>query len=162
MYSKQYEKLSKPFRKYKSILLFMNKLLTFIGYTSYPILLGWTWFINKELLLPMILIPGIGFILLTFVRKAINRKRPYETYNIDSMIKKDTKGNSMPSRHVFSMSIIAVSWLVVSPIVGSVLLLFSIFLAFIRVIGGVHYISDVIVAIICACVWGLLFIFFPF
>ena len=78
------------------------------------------------------------------------------------MIKKDTKGNSMPSRHVFSMSIIAVSWLVVSPIVGSVLLLFSIFLAFIRVIGGVHYISDVIVAIICACVWGLLFIFFPF
>ena len=162
MYSKQYEKLSKPFRKYKSILLFMNKLLTFIGYTSYPILLGWTWFINKELLLPMILIPGIGFILLTFVRKAINRKRPYETYNIDSMIKKDTKGNSMPSRHVFSMSIIAVSWLVVSPIVGSVLLLFSILLAFIRVIGGVHYISDVIVAIICACVWGLLFIFFPF
>lgn len=162
MYSKQYEKLSKPFRKYKSILLFMNKLLTFIGYTSYPILLGWTWFINKELLLPMILIPGIGFILLTFVRKAINRKRPYETYNIDSMIKKDTKGNSMPSRHVFSMSIIAVSWLVVSPIVGSVLLLFSILLAFIRVIGGVHYISDVIVAIICACIWGLLFIFVPF
>ena len=162
MYSKQYEKLSKPFRKYKSILLFMNKLLTFIGYTSYPILLGWTWFINKELLLPMILIPGIGFILLTFVRKVINRKRPYETYNIDSMIKKDTKGNSMPSRHVFSMSIIAVSWFVVSPIVGSVLLLFSILLAFIRVIGGVHYISDVIVAIICACVWGLLFIFFPF
>lgn len=162
MYSKQYEKLSKPFRKYKSILLFMNKLLTFIGYTSYPILLGWTWFINKELLLPMILIPGIGFILLTFVRKAMNRKRPYETYNIDSMIKKDTKGNSMPSRHVFSMSIIAVSWLVVSPIVGSVLLLFSILLAFIRVIGGVHYISDVIVAIICACIWGLLFIFVPF
>ena len=162
MYSKQYEKLSKPFRKYKSVLIFMNKLLTLIGYASYPILLICTWFIKKELVIPMVLIPGSGFILLTFVRKAINRKRPYETYNIDSIIKKDTKGNSMPSRHVFSMSVIAVSWFVVSPIVGSILFIFSTLLAYIRVIGGVHYISDVIVAIICACIWGLLFIFVPF
>lgn len=162
MYCKQYEKLSKPFIKYKNIILLLNKLLTMVGYASYPVLLIYTWFVNKELILPIILIPATGFLLLTFVRKAINRKRPYESYNIDSIIKKDTKGNSMPSRHVFSMSIIAVSWFVLSPIVGVILFGFAILLACIRVIGGVHYMSDVIVAILCAIGWGILFVFFPF
>ncbi len=162
MYSKKYEKISKPFIKYKNIILLLNKLLTMIGYASYPILLVCTWLVNKELFLPMILIPGSGFVLLTFVRKVINRKRPYESYNIDPIIKKDTKGNSMPSRHVFSMTIIAVSWFVVSPVVGIILFIFSTLLACIRVVGGVHYISDVLVAILCAIGWGILFVFFPF
>ena len=158
MYKNYYEKISEPFRNKMEFINIVNKLLTTIGYISYPILLLCTWFIKKELLLPMILIPGSGFVLLTFVRKAINRKRPYESYNIDPIIKKDTKGNSMPSRHVFSMSIIAVSWFVLFPFVGSILFCISLLLACIRVIGGVHYISDVVVAIVCACVWGMLYL----
>ena len=157
MNSKQYEKISKPFRNNKNILLLLNKLLTLIGYTSYPILIICTWFMKKELFLPVILIPGSGFILLTFVRKAINRKRPYETLDIDPIIKKNKQGNSMPSRHVFSMSIIAVSWFVFNPIVGIILFVCSVLLAYVRVIGGVHYISDVCVAILCALLWGMLF-----
>ena len=61
----------------------------------------------------------------------------------------------MPSRHVFSMTIIAVSWFVISPIIGSILLICSLIMGMIRVIGGVHYPSDVIVGFISACLWGL-------
>ena len=156
----QYEKISRPFRNNNrvKILLFANKLLTSIGYVSYPILLICTWFINKERILDVILIPAIGFVLLTFIRKAINRQRPYESLDIEPSIKKNKKGNSMPSRHVFSMAIIAISWFVISPLVACILIACAVLLACIRVIGGVHYISDVLVALICAFVWGLLYI----
>ena len=152
-----YEKISKPFRNKVQLINLINKLLTSLGYISYPILLITTYFYQKELLLKCIIIPGSGFILLTVIRKLINRKRPYEALDIDPLIKKDTKGNSMPSRHVFSMSIIALSWLQVMPIVGIILIVCSILIACTRVIGGVHYISDVIAAILCATVWAMLF-----
>ncbi len=157
MNEKQYERISAPFRSDSKTKLLngMNKCITTLGYISYPILVMLTFLYQKELLLKVILIPATGFILLTFVRKAINRKRPYETLNIQPLIIKNKKGHSMPSRHVFSMSIIAVSWYVVSPIVGSILLVSSIIMGMIRVIGGVHYPSDVLVGFLSACLWGL-------
>lgn len=157
MNKEQYEQISAPFRsESKSKLLkLMNKCFTSIGYISYPILVVIVFMNHKEQLLKVILIPAIGFILLTFVRKAINRKRPYETLDIKPLIIKDKKGHSMPSRHVFSMSIIALSWFVISPVIGVLLIICSIMMALIRVIGGVHYPSDVIVGFISACMWSL-------
>ena len=153
----QYEKISKPFLNKKSEIQLMNKLLTTIGYISYPILLVLSYYQNN--LMKVLLVPASGFVLLTFVRKAINRKRPYETLNITPIIQKNKKGNSMPSRHVFSMSIIALSWFLVSPIIGAILVVCSILLACIRVIGGVHYPSDVLIAMLSACIWSCLYLF---
>ena len=157
MNNKQYEKISAPFRKEpkRKLLKLMNKCLTLIGYISYPILVLLMFINQKEQLWKLILIPASGFLLLTFIRKAINRKRPYEALDIQPLIIKDKKGHSMPSRHVFSMTIIAVSWFMISPMIGSLLIICSIALAMIRVIGGVHYPSDVIVGFISACLWGL-------
>lgn len=157
MNEQQYEKISKPFYKNQKGLLLINKVLTALGYIMYPLLLLYTFFYKNEMCIPCILIPASGFILLSFIRKKINKKRPYEALNITPIIKKDTKGNSMPSRHVFSLSIIACSWFVVSPMIGTILIICSILIAIIRVIGGVHYPSDVIVGMLCAILWSLFY-----
>jgi len=156
----QYEKISAPFRasNRQKQLLFINKLLTIIGYVTYPILLLYTLLNNFKLCLAVVFIPASGFLLLSFIRKKIDKKRPYEALKITPIIKKDTKGNSMPSRHVFSLSMIAVSWFVVSPVIGSILLICSIGIAMIRVIGGVHYPSDVLVGFLCAILWGTFYL----
>ena len=153
----KYEKISAPFRSESKmkILLFLNKMITLLGYISYPILIILVLIYQKEQLLKVIMIPATGFFLLTLIRKGINRKRPYETLNIQPLIIKDKKGHSMPSRHVFSMTIIAVSWLMISPIIGSILLICSLMMGMIRVVGGVHYPSDVLVGFISACLCGL-------
>ena len=153
----KYEKISAPFRSEskRKILLLLNKMITLLGYISYPILVILVLIYQKEQLLKVIMIPASGFFILTFIRKGINRKRPYETLNIQPLIIKDKKGHSMPSRHVFSMTIIAVSWLMISPIIGSILLICSLMMGMIRVVGGVHYPSDVLVGFLCACLWGL-------
>ena len=152
----KYEKISAPFRSEskRKILLLLNKMITLLGYISYPILVILVLVYQKEQFLKVIMIPASGFCILTFIRKGINRKRPYETLNIQPLIIKDKKGHSMPSRHVFSMTIIAVSWLMISPIIGSILLICSLMMGMIRVVGGVHYPSDVLVGFLCACLWG--------
>ena len=157
MTKQQYEKISQPFRSEKATkrLNIVNKAITAIGYASYPIMLIYLFLAKFPITaLYATVVPASGFILLTFVRKSINRPRPYETLDIVPLIKKDTAGNSMPSRHVFSMSIIAVTGFFVHPIVGIVLIALSIMLCFVRVIGGVHYPSDVTAGFLSAVIWG--------
>jgi membrane-associated phospholipid phosphatase len=78
------------------------------------------------------------------------------------VIKKDTKGKSFPSRHIFSSAVIALTFIAVPGClwIGAALLLCAVLLAVIRVISGVHFISDVIAgfafAVICAAI-GMLF-----
>ena len=92
-----------------------GKAATLAVYAAYPLLLlylGKTGDFRR--LLISILIPGLSFVLLSAVRSRINRPRPYETWDITPLIPKDTKGNSMPSRHVFSTAVIAMAWIPVS------------------------------------------------
>lgn len=51
------------------------------------------------------------------------------------LIPKDTKGNSFPSRHVFSIYIIAMAAWYVCPPLGVILCVAGVFLAAARVIG---------------------------
>ena len=71
----------------------------------------------------LILTPLTSFIEVSFFRKCIDAKRPYVKYNITPLVKKDKKGESMPSRHVFSITIIAMCWLYIyiSPLESSCL-----------------------------------------
>ena len=134
-----------------------GKTATGIMYLAYPILLillgirG-----DYRILLWTIFVPGAAFAVLTAVRAKINRPRPYETWDIDPLIHKDTKGNSMPSRHVFSSAVISMAWLRILPPVGAVLLVISAAAALIRVIGGVHYPSDVMIGFLAGAAAGAL------
>ena len=104
-----------------------------------------------------VFIPVSGFVILSFLRKKINAPRPYEEWDIKPLLDRDSPGQSMPSRHVFSATIISMACLHASLSVGIILLVLSALLGLVRVLGGVHFPKDVVVGYICALVWGVLF-----
>ena len=105
-------------------------------------------------------IPASGFVILSFLRKKINAPRPYEEWDIKPLLDRDSPGQSMPSRHVFSATIISMACLHASLSVGVILLVLSAFLGLARVSGGVHYLKDVVVGYIFGLVWGVIFFLF--
>ena len=105
-------------------------------------------------------IPASGFVILSFLRKKINAPRPYEEWTIKPLLDRDSPGQSMPSRHVFSATIISMACFHVSLSVGVILLVLSALLGLVRVLGGVHYARDVVVGYICGLVWGMIFFLF--
>ena len=136
-----------------------NRMMTVLMPVAYVTLLG-TNFISKGLgkeFSTYIMVPAVGFVLLTLVRKWINQPRPYEAWEIIPLFDKDSSGNSMPSRHVFSAAIISMACLHANLPVGLVLLITSALLGLVRVLGGVHYPKDVLVGYACGLIWGILF-----
>ncbi len=105
-------------------------------------------------------IPATGFVILSLLRKKINAPRPYEEWDIKPLLDRDSPGQSMPSRHVFSATIISMACLHASLPIGLVCLNFSALLGLVRVLGGVHYPKDVLVGYACGLVWGFLFFLF--
>lgn len=101
-------------------------------------------------------IPASGFVILSFLRKKINAPRPYDVWEIVPLLDRDSPGQSMPSRHVFSASIISMACLHASITIGMVCLTLSALLGLARVLGGVHYPKDVVVGYICGLVWGVI------
>ena len=139
-----------------------NRMMTVLMPLAYLTLLGSN-FISKGLgqeLVTYIMVPASGFVLLTLVRKWINQPRPYETWGIIPLLDKDSSGNSMPSRHVFSATIISMACLHASLSVGVILLVLSALLGLVRVLGGVHFPKDVVVGYICGLAWGVIFFLF--
>lgn len=164
-YEERYEAMTRAFRDNLDAVLWLawaNRVLTAIGYVAYPLLLvfvaiGGAWVDLAK----FVVAPAIGFVALSIFRKFCNAPRPYEVFAIDPLIQKDTIGRSFPSRHAFSMMMIACSWLAWNLPVGIVLGLCACTMGCIRVIGGVHFPRDVVAgalfAILCALV-GYVFI----
>lgn len=161
-YQEWYEKRKSSLLRYPQLLQLMrvfNRMMTVLMPVAYVTLLG-TNFISKGLgkeFATYIMVPAVGFVLLTLVRKWINQPRPYEAWEIVPLLDKDSSGNSMPSRHVFSATIISMACLHASLPAGLVLLFSSALLGLVRVLGGVHYPKDVLVGYACGLIWGILF-----
>ena len=83
-YSKFYETITAGLRKKENasqLLTAVDRILAAVMYAAYPVLLAVTAMRGTEVrvtVLSYILVPGISFLLLSFVRSRINRKRPYE------------------------------------------------------------------------------------
>ena len=90
------------------------------------------------------------------MRKTINAPRPYEVFDASPVIPKDTRGNSFPSRHAFSIFVIAMTFCACCPLawVGSVMLAAGVLLAVIRVVSGVHFPRDVVVGALLGMLAG--------
>ena len=147
MTAKQYENWTAGLRRHPEsirVLSAANVLTTGIVYAAYLLYLGFVLLTNTTRLLPAVLIPGISFVLLTLVRDRINAPRPYEVLDIRPLLLKDTKGHSFPSRHVFSVFVIALAFYYTCVPVGIVLTAFGLILAAVRVLGGVHFPRDVL------------------
>ncbi|MDU5613732.1 MAG: phosphatase PAP2 family protein [Slackia sp.] len=158
MYAERYRRMSEPLRRdsrTKSLVLHVNSLLTAVGYIAYPLLLVLLAATGNPLLVRAVAVPAAAFVAVSLLRRVLNAPRPYEKDGIDPIIYKDTKGRSFPSRHAFSMAMIAMTWMAWMPAVGSALLIASAFMATVRVVGGVHYPKDVIAGIAVAVICGI-------
>lgn len=171
-YQTFYETISTGIRQTKNGALFLNlinRILTLAMYILYPLMITvmlLSGFLKGGILeairltLPYILVPGVSFVLLSIVRDRLDCKRPYEEYDILPLIQKNTKGHSMPSRHVFSCTVIAMCILSLNVPAGIVCLVCSVVLSAVRVVGGVHYPRDVAAGLMIGLIaGGLLFAF---
>ena len=151
---------NKPFLL--SLLRTFNRFMTVVMPIVYLTLLTTTYFqegLGKQVLI-YVFVPATGFVILSFLRKKINAPRPYEVWEIVPLLDRDSPGQSMPSRHVFSATIISMACLHASLTMGMICLTLSAFLGLVRVLGGVHFPKDVVVGYICGLVWGVIFFLF--
>lgn len=144
------------------LLRIFNRFMTVVMPIVYLTLLTTIYFregFGKQVLM-YVFIPASGFVILSFLRKKLNAPRPYEVWEIVPLLDRDSPGQSMPSRHVFSATIISMACLHASLSVGLILLILSAILGLVRVLGGVHYPKDVVVGYICGLMWGMIFFLF--
>ena len=130
-----------------------DRILTKISYIIYPLYL----MLNKKPeLAKEILVPAVSFVVLSIFLYLYNAPRPYEVFDTPSLIRKDTRGKSFPSRHVFSAFVIAVTVFYTCHPLGSFLGICSLLLAISRVLGGVHFTKDVLAGAVSGILCGML------
>lgn len=147
MTSETYRRISAPFRGRPAALRLLrlcNKAVPLICYVLYPALLLRALWVRDPRFWRLLLVPAVSFFLLSVFRRAVNSPRPYEVLDIRPLIPRNKKGESFPSRHVFSVSVIAMTWLWVCPPVGAVLWGLAAVLAWARVTAGIHFPRDVL------------------
>lgn len=138
----------------------LNTVFTIAVYISYPAFLIFLFVTGNDNLLRCTLVPAVSFAAVSVLRKIINRARPYEKLDIDPIIKKDKTGESMPSRHVFSVFVIAFAFMYFKPLLSLPFFVVGIILSFIRIVGGVHYPSDVAAGALIGITAGLIGLLF--
>ena len=158
--------MTQPFRmnaKAGRAIHIINKILTYSVFIAYPILLLYLLLQRNPILGRAIIVPLDSFIVVSVFRHLVNRKRPYEYFEVKPVIDKDTEGKSFPSRHVFSATVIGMTLIFALPVpwIGVLMLIPALGLALIRVLSGVHFISDVIAGaafgVLCALAGFLIF-----
>ena len=140
----------------RNCIIWYNRVVTWVVYLSYPLLLATLAVRTDPAFFPALLVPGISFVLLSLCRDRINAPRPYEKFGVPSVISKGTKGHSFPSRHVFSIFIIAVTMFRFAPVIGVVVGIAGALLAVSRVFGGVHFPRDVTAGAVIGLGCGIL------
>ena len=134
----------------------LQKGLELLVYAVYPLFITYLFFTANPMWWKSLLVCGMGFLAVSFIRKRINAQRPYEKFGIEPTLKKDKKGCSFPSRHAFSAAVIAVNVGVVWLPFGIVLGIVALAIATLRVILGVHFIKDVAFGLLCGVAVGLI------
>ena len=159
MTKEQYIKITEPLRsdpEKTNRIVGINQILTGVVFFVYPLYVAVLYGEKDPKLLKVIFVPAISFVLVTVIRRIINAPRPYEKFEMSPVIEKDTKGKSFPSRHVFSIFVIAVTIFYSHPGPGIVIGLMGVAMAVIRVLGGVHEPIDVIAGALIGILSGVI------
>lgn len=154
-----YKNILKKIRSYKygpGIIRAVNNLTTSFVYLTYPVFLIFLAISRDSRIWKVILVPGVSFIILSVFRSLMDLSRPYEVYDILPIINKDSKGKSFPSRHVFSVFVIAMTLYYISMPIGIALLIIGLIIGTVRVLGGVHFPRDVIAGAIIGILSGII------
>lgn len=121
----------------------LSKTLTAGVYLGYILVELWLLLGGDPRLGRMTLVPMVVFLGGTVLRRWVNAPRPYEVYQIPPLTPKETQGQSFPSRHVFSASVIAAGFWWLCPAWGWVCAGVALAIALSRVLTGVHFPRDV-------------------
>lgn len=159
MTKEQYIKVTEPLRKDKKKakkVISINHMLTAIVFFIYPLYLSVLFLEHDPWLIRAIFVPAVSFLLLSAVRCKIGALRPYEKFGIPPVLEKDTKGKSFPSRHVFSVFLIAITIFYEHPGAGILLGGIGILLGVVRVMVGVHEPRDVIAGALLGIFCGVI------
>lgn len=161
MTKEQYERWSSPFRKWKygtKLLIMADKTITAFIFFAYPLLLAYLMIAGRFWdLFFYVAIPAVSFLAVSFFRARYSAKRPYEALEICPLLKKETKGKSFPSRHVFSIFIIGMTFLYENTPIGIAIGVLGVLLSYIRVALGVHFPKDVAAGAALGILCGLLY-----
>lgn len=138
------------------IIVFINRLLTDIVYISFLVLLVYLALHRDKDMVKIVMVTGISFVLVSVIRHFINAERPYTKYEFIPLVQKEKKGDSMPSRHVFSAFVIGMAFLHMNIVLGIIILIIGCLMAVIRVIVGVHFPRDVIAGAVIGILSGII------
>ncbi|MFR7591313.1 MAG: phosphatase PAP2 family protein [Longibaculum sp.] len=133
----------------EKIIVALTKYFPYITFCIYPCVLIYLFGINSPLLWDTFWRPLAAFLLVSVIRKIINRPRPYESMPITPLVGHKT-GESFPSRHTVSSMIIALVCFPINAYLGIFALTVAIILSGCRILAGVHFVSDVVVSVIIA------------
>lgn len=139
----------------KKVLLVIVKYSPYITMAIYPCILAYLLIIQSPDIIPVLYKPLGAFAVVTIIRKLVNRPRPYETLNIKPLVA-HKKGESFPSRHAVSSMIIGLVCFYINPILGIFGITVATIVCLSRIIAGVHYISDVLTAILIAVIFYII------
>ncbi len=134
----------------KRFIKLLNLFSTALFIIGYAVLCGFV-FMREEFdpkaKLSILFVPALAFLIVSVLRLAIERPRPYAENGagiVPLTTKKHADNKSFPSRHLTCAAVIAVVFLKFFPIVGILLLLGSFQLAYLRFALGLHYPSDLL------------------
>lgn len=146
--------------RFAGVIIKLDTIITAIGFASYPLFLIFMSMGHIGMIPRLMIIPAFGIAAVSLFRYRLGFERPYERFSVTPLIKKDTTGASFPSRHVFSIFMLAETYLYAqadplaySFYIGGLVLMVC------RVLLGVHFISDVVCGAVVALFFGLLYYF---
>ena len=65
----------------------------------------------------------------------------------------------MPSRHTASFAVIAMAWFYVNPTAGIIMLVLAFLMGVVSVLGGVHFVKDVLAGYSAGVLMGIIGLF---
>lgn len=148
MKKETYEKMIRFFEqsKWRSLLLeLVCKILPLLCGTVYLFIGVSLVYLRYGHLAKYAAVPAAGAVIVTILRKLINRQRPYEALGFVPFLKyKEGKGQSFPSRHTACAFLVAFACLYVFVPLGIGMFVLAVMIALSRLVSGMHYPSDVI------------------
>ncbi len=103
-------------------------------------------------------VPALTFLSVTLLRKILNAPRPYDILSYTPFLPATPqKGKSFPSRHTTSAAAIALAFFRISPWAGIFFTILALAVAISRIVGGVHFVRDVVFGLLFSLPFALLY-----
>ena len=137
--------------RYRQMLSMISHYSTYSVMIVYPLVLLYLLMTHSPQFLFVMIRPLVAFVLVTVFRKIINRPRPYDVYDLQ-VVEDHKHGESFPSRHSVSALIIALVCFKVNAGIGIIMSIMAVIVMVTRLLGCLHFVSDIVAAIIFAVV----------